>query len=338
MTAKGIRNISMNRPKVATLFVFGLSILFVILFDFCKHDPVLGAANPFAEDPFDAVGSFGVQLALFSAFLTMVRVFRPYSRSGVPPAQLLLIVHGGTVVLLSVTVTLTADTIGLVRSLVSGGGSPAAGTLAGLLGGMALVTLTAGWIFVPAARSAVIPSMGAPWRRAVIISGLAILILIFYPLPWRNSGVPGAIFTALTGMAILFLTVWTAVTAIFPITENKYEDVFDDMFAIFQALSRDFGRMPRLFNWMRKLITIPQVRRLLGWLNPRRHLWNLVVLAAVALGLLLVLVEAAVEGLSTNLGRVLVVIGVYVGLESAGVLLGTQLFRKYLGLFKSDEN
>lgn len=336
MTACRIRIVSMRKLKALALFVFGLSILFYFFFDFCKHTPSLGAANPFASDPYDAVGSFGIQLALLSALLTLIRTFRPFPQKEAAPGQILLTLRTGTVVLLSVTVTLAADAIGLARSIGAGGASPVAWALVALVTGMVLVTLAAGWIFVRAARRAEVPSARPTRGRAVIISGLAILILAFFPLAWRNSGVPGAIFSALAGMALLFLTVWAVATAIFPAAESNYEDIFADSSAIFQAVFQRFGRAAGYLTWMGKLAAFPPLRRLLGWLNPRRHRWNLVILAGVAMGLLLVLVEAVAEGMSPNLGRALLVVGVYVSLESAGVVLGYLLFGKYLGIYRAE--
>jgi hypothetical protein len=325
----------MKRLKSAALLVFGLSILFYTFFDYCKHAPALGTTNPFAEDPYDAVGSFGIQLAFVSALLTLVCVFRPYPQDGMPSAQLLLVLRGGTVALLSVVMTLVADAIGLVRTVLMSGVFPAVGPLAALLGGLALVTLAAGSVFSRLARELVAPPVSCPWGRAGIISGLAILILAFYPLAWRNSGVPGAIFTALAGMVLLFVPVWGLATAIFHATEFEYEDIFDDLSAIFQAMFHRFGRATGLLTWMGKLSGFPPVRYLLGWLNPRRHRWNLVVLTAVMMGFLLVLVELVAEGMSPNLGRVLLVVGVYVSLEGAGMVLGYMLFGKYLGIYRT---
>ncbi|HEY5157539.1 MAG TPA: hypothetical protein VII93_06200, partial [Anaerolineales bacterium] len=131
-----------------------------------------------------------------------------------------------------------------------------------------------------------------------------------------------------------FVPVWGLATAIFPATEFTYKDIFSDLSAIFQAVFQRSGHAAGLLIWMEKLTTFPPVRGLLDWLNPRRHRWNLVILAAVAMGLLLVLVEAVAEGMSPNLGRVLLVMGVYVSLEGAGVVLGTLLFGKYLGIFR----
>jgi len=326
----------MKRLKLATLLVFGLSIIFYLFFDFSKHAPALGAANPFTEDPYDAVGSFGIQLAFVSALLTVVRAFRPSPRKETTGGEASLLLRSGAVVLLTVAVTLAADVIGLGRAVVTNGSFPAAGPLAALLGGMAFVTLVSGWVFSRLRRGLGVSPASRPWGRAMIISGLAILILAFYPLAWRDSGIPGGIFTALAGMTLLFITVWGLATAIFPTAESKNEDIFSILSAIIQAMSRRFGRAAGYLTWMGKITAYPPVHCLLGWLNPRRHRWNLVILAAVAIGLLLVLVEAVAEGMSPNLGRVLLVVGVYVSLEGAGVVSGYLLFGKFLGILRME--
>jgi hypothetical protein len=51
------------------------------------------------------------------------------------------------------------------------------------------------------------------------------------------------------------------------------------------------------------------------------------------LGLFLLLPETLVEGLSPNLGRFMLVVGVYVGIGGAGVLLGYVLLGKYLRIY-----
>ena len=324
----------MRKLKASALFIFGLSILFYFFFDYCKHAPGIGVSNPFAEDPYDAVGSFGIQLAFLSALLMLVCVFRPYPQKEAAPCQVLLTLRAGLAALLSVAITLAADGIGLARAVVTSGIFPAVGSLAGLGGGMALLTLASGWVFARAARGQDVPSAPRRWGRAVIVSALAIVILAFYPLAWRNSGVPGGVFTALTGMILLFVTAWAITTAVFPAIEFEYEDIFDDLTAIFQGWKMRAGRLTALLAWMEKTAGLPPVRKFFGWFSPRKHRWSLVVLAAVVIGVSLVLVEALVEGLSPNLGRVLLVIIVYVGIEGAGVALGYALLGKYLGIYR----
>jgi len=324
----------MKRFKPAALLVFSLAIIFFLFFDFSKHDPVLGASNPFAEDPFDAVGSFGIQLAFVSALLTMLHAFRPTKQIEGASEQALLLLRAGTVSLLSVIITLGADGIGLVRAVLTYGDFPAAGPLVAMLSGMAFITLTVGWTFFLTSRRIVLPPVHRPWRRAVFISLLAILILVIYPLRWRNSGVLGGTFTAMTGMVLIFITVWGNATALLPMTEQEYKDIFDNLKAIIQDGEKRVDWIAAPIKWMGKLASFPLVREAIGWLNPRRHRWNLVLAAAVLMGLFLVLAEATAEGMAPNLGRELMVMGVYITIEGSGVVLGYLFFGKYLGIFR----
>jgi hypothetical protein len=324
----------MRKLKTSALVVFGLSILFYLFFDLCKHAPGIGAANPFASDPYDAVGAFGIMLALLGALLMLVRVFRPYPQTRMPPAQLLLALRAGGVTLLSVTITLAADAIGLARDILTNGASPEAWRLAGLVGGMMLLTLAVGWTFVRAARGAEVPSGPRPWARTGIITVLVFLILTFYPLSWRDSGIPGGILTALTGMALLFVPVWAVATAIFPEIEFAYEDVFDDLSAVFQGWKNRLGRLAAPLIWMEKATALMPMRIFFGWFSPRKHRLSLVVLVAVAMGVCLVLVETVVEGMPGNLGRLLMVICIYIGIGGTGVTLGYVLLAHFMGIFR----
>jgi hypothetical protein len=150
--------------------------------------------------------------------------------------------------------------------------------------------------------------------------------------------VPGGVFTALTGMVLLFLPVWAVATAIFPAIEFEYEDLFDDLNAIFQGWKKRPGHFAELQDWLEKATGLPPVRKFAGWFSPRKHRWNLVVLVAVVMGVSLVLVEALAEGLSPNLGRVVLVITVYIGIEGAGVALGYALLGKYLGIYREERS
>src|SRR5512141_816551 len=92
--------------KTISFVVFLLTIFFVTFFDNSKNIPLLAVVNPFAEDPYDAVGSFGIQLAFFAALLSLIRAFRPYATKEFPSNQPLLILRGEIVALLAISVTL----------------------------------------------------------------------------------------------------------------------------------------------------------------------------------------------------------------------------------------
>jgi hypothetical protein len=66
-------------------------VSFYLFFQTSKHNPALSSVNAFADDPYDAVGSFGVQFALFTALLSLVRAFRPYQSDEALDGQELLL-------------------------------------------------------------------------------------------------------------------------------------------------------------------------------------------------------------------------------------------------------
>jgi hypothetical protein len=235
-----------------------------------------------------------------------------------------------------VTVTLAADAIGLIRSFIKDGASPTIWALVSMVTGMALITLAAGWILFHLLQGLAAPHASHSWGWAVVVSVMFLLILAFYPLRWRGASITGAIFTALTGMMLLFITVWGFAIAIIPVVKSTNKDIFAELSIIFQGWKKKPGRLAIPFLWVDKVYAQTRVQHLLEWFNPSRHRWNLVLLLAVAMGLMLGLVESLAEGVPSNLNRVMLVAGIYVSLETAGVVLGYLLFGKYLGIFLTE--
>src|SRR6516164_553800 len=92
--------------KVSALLTLGLAILLYLFFDSCKHAPALSQVNPFADDPYDSVGSFAVQLAPFFALIAILRAFRPYQTEKVRARQRLLYARAAYFSCLAVALTL----------------------------------------------------------------------------------------------------------------------------------------------------------------------------------------------------------------------------------------
>ncbi len=69
-----------RQAKFATVITCLLTLLFRIFFDVSKHNPALAKVNIFLEEPYDAVGSFGIQLAMLSALVSFLRILRPYPK------------------------------------------------------------------------------------------------------------------------------------------------------------------------------------------------------------------------------------------------------------------
>ncbi|HEY6307601.1 MAG TPA: hypothetical protein VI488_14205 [Candidatus Angelobacter sp.] len=87
------------------------AIVFWKFFDITKHGD-LGDISPFAQDPYDAVGSFAFQVALLVGALTYARALRLTESCSAPRAR--LIVRGNVIVLGSITATLLSDVTALV--------------------------------------------------------------------------------------------------------------------------------------------------------------------------------------------------------------------------------
>ncbi len=320
--------------RLFSVGILTLAVLFFLFFDQSKHAPSLAAVNPFNVDPFDAVGSFGVLLALFVGMVTVVRAFRPYRGEEIPPGTLDLILRGALVVILCVAVTLAADAIAVARhlgeTLALAGGRALVGLMAllAILNGLMALWLAVRMRDVSPARTA------APWARAFGICATCAAFLAVYPPAW-DEGVGGGILTALAGTLILFAAVWALATRAFPRSPNG-DDLLDDLTAIYDWTVLRLGRLASFFDGVERLNKVPWVRSLLDWLNPRRHPWNLAVAGGIVLGAALASAEALGEGVSPQAGRFVLVAGVFVGLATAGVLVGYGFLGRFLRIFRRE--
>ncbi len=144
--------------KVNALLTFALALLFYLFFQVSKHNPALSQANAFAEDPYDAVGSFGFQSALFIALLSLIRAFRPYRSGEALNTQELLLTRGEYFSCLSIAVTLIADIVAMIRHPSIWINGPAGYTLAALVGGMALLKALMLWLLYSTTSNKRLPS------------------------------------------------------------------------------------------------------------------------------------------------------------------------------------
>jgi hypothetical protein len=321
--------------KGIAFLTFVLAVLFYLFFDVTKHQPALSQVNAFADDPYDAVGSFGVQLALFTALLSLVRAFRPYQAGKASDSQVLLLLRGEYFSCLAVAVTLVADIVAMIRHPAVWIGVSAGYLLAALVAGMALLTVLVGWLIHRSTRKRRSPDAQHVWSRAIGISVVSILILALYPESWRES-VPGELFTVLVGAAFLFVPIWAIGIAISPSPGAFFEDVIDELAAVYRWLKAHVGPFVVLCILLEKLLGWPFVSSVLRWLNPRQYTWNLVILLGIIMGMLLALAEALGEGTAHQIGRFAMVAAIFIGLECAAVLLGYFLLAGPLGLFRHD--
>lgn len=319
--------------RVYACLILGLALLFYLFWQVSKHNPALSAVNPFADDPYDAVGSFGVQLAIFTALLSLLRAFRPYQPDQALDGQKLLLLRGAYLSCLSILLTLLADAVALVRHPSTWLALPAGATLVALTGGMALLTLLVGGLLLRETRHLHLSFTYNTRVRALFLTIVSILILLFYPENWRQN-VPGELFTVLVGIVCLLVPAWAISLALLPYPATFFEDILDDLTALYHWLKGYSGPFVIFFNLCETLLTWPFVHQLLSWLNPRKHIWYLAILLGIIIGAALTLAEVLGDsGGPLQLKRLVLVTTVYIGLECAGILLGYALLAQPLGLF-----
>ena len=135
-------------------------------------------------------------------------------------------------------------------------------------------------------------------------------------------------------MALLFLQAWAMATGLISAPVHRYEDILDDLAAVYHQLRHRAGIAARLLGFFERLAGTALARETLGLLNPRKHALSLILLMGLAAGSALALAEVLGEGFSANSGTVVLVVGVFIGIESAAILLGYVLFVEYLGIFR----
>ncbi len=325
---------SIKKKKLISLIVLLLAILFFFFFDTSKHVPALAEMNPFAVDPFDAVGSFGIQLALFSASLSLVRVFRPYTRGEIMPDQEQLILRGEITTVISIDVTLAADIVSMVRDFSVWTQTPGGRILALMVAGLAAIALLTSWLVFHYADMQLVHGSSLFGVIFCLIGGL---ILIIYPSLW-DKGIIGGIATALLGMGIFFFTVWSILIGVSSEIGPNYEDILDDLVAVYGWIKAHILFLHSVFQAMEKYMEQLWIRSILDWVDLRKHAWNIVFLVAILSGAGFALVELIGEGASPIPGRFMIVMAVFIGIESAGVMLGYALLGRFLGIYRSTKS
>jgi hypothetical protein len=283
-----------------------LTAIFNLLFDRAKHIPGLASVNPFAEDPFDAVGSFGIQLGAACAMIAALRAFRTNLKTESLYNRYTYTLRAIGASMLAIIVTMLADLGALLRYPSLWQGTSGGNLLLGFTSGLLLLASGFCAYLIGLANRRSVCSKNPLRTRQIVPFLILLCLLVIYPGSWRD-GTAGGILTAAVGLTFLFVSVALLSKAMFPCPDIPERDLIDDL----------------------NLTKIPEV------LNPRKHEWTLVVIVALLLGILFASIEIFGEGLSRDAGRRLLVPLVFISMESAGVILGYALFRRFLGLVRS---
>jgi hypothetical protein len=100
------------RAHHATALVAFAAVVFYLFFQINKNGP-FRELNPFGVDPYDAVGSFAIQVALLVGLLTYARALRILADPA-QAAKMRLVLRGNLLVLFAILVTLLADGIAVI--------------------------------------------------------------------------------------------------------------------------------------------------------------------------------------------------------------------------------
>ncbi len=322
--------------KVDACLTFVLAVVFYFFWQICKQQPTLAHVATFTEDPYDAVGSFGTQFALFTALLSMVRAFRPYS-AGVINRQQILYVRGANLTCISIAVTLGADIVAMLRFPSVWIGFPAGYILAALVIGMALLTALMGWHIHRLTRENIVQYAHKGWAGAISISVVGAIICALYSENWRGSVPVGGfwtvfiLFTAVVGMVIFITSVWAWSTAVSPSLETQGEDFIDDLAALYRWFKAHTGHFAVLLSPFEQALGSSLLRPIVDWLNPRKDRWYGIALIGILIGVLFAFGEGH---LHPQIG----LLAVFASIECLGVLLGYAFFVKPLELSRSDSD
>jgi len=321
-----------NSLRSSALGLTLLGAAFTFFFQLTKHQPALAAVNPFSEDPYDSVASFAVQLVLFLVLLSLLRAFRPSPAGTLVPSGTVSQIRGQLMAHIAVAFTLISDLVAMIRHpslwiAKTAGHQLLALTVCLLLWAGASASLL---LLSSPARS--VTTNRIAWIKILAVPAIAILVLCIYPERLRQT-LTGEIFTVLCGIVLLFAVVWALGTALLPGTSDASADMFDDLAALGASLAGGLWS-PRVRAAAKP--APPASKSFLDWLNPRRHRWNIVFAVGILLGTLLVIQELGDGGESPHGGKRLLVIAVYLGLETAGILAGYALLAEPLSLFRRD--
>jgi hypothetical protein len=172
-----------HRVNRASVVVCGAAVLLVLYFQGAKAGP-LRAVSPFLGDPYELVGSLGVQVALVVAVLTFARGWG-LAEGTLAPSEIRLIRSGQAVVVSAIATTLGADAVAVCLHPTTG--SNWGRVLLGGLAGMALVVVVAAAVAWWAFAGAILPPAPSGLTLADTLDDLLELVR----LPARHGWVPG---------------------------------------------------------------------------------------------------------------------------------------------------
>ena len=203
----------MAKLKRNAILVFGLALLFAWGFGFAKHNPMLRPIIPFGDDPYDAIGSFGVITALLLVFVSLARAFFPglSGRSG----SAIYVLRAQAAICFCVLVTVAADVAAMGRHVTMWIDAAGRAKLLIVLGTLVASSLAV----LPFTRDSQTPRRRGLYAQAICAWLISLLILWIYP-ERIIAGAVGHLLTVVFGDLLLFVPVAMLLKAWLPSTLN----------------------------------------------------------------------------------------------------------------------
>jgi hypothetical protein len=329
-----LKNIKLN-----TFSVFLFSIVFIRLFFYFKHDPHLSEVNVFNVDPYDAFGSIAVQITFVAAFFSILRLSIANHTDIQQDYRLIMILRGNMVSLLSILVTMIADIIALVRYLGLWINSSSGIILLVMIISFTLMTVILIFWTLKLNIAKRIRIRYNVFSLKNLWSAAGFMVIAFYPVPGPfTKSILWAIFTAYLGMAIQIIIVRNLAFLILPPEDNSGSDLISVLNAFYSGVKSRITFLKPFFAFIEKGLKRRKAKTLIDWLNPRKHRWNLVILIIVFSGSALAFFEGSGEGWIGFTKKSLLLYSVYLGGETAIVLLFYGLFGSYLGMVNREKS
>jgi hypothetical protein len=328
-----LKNIKFN-----TLSIFIFSVVFIWFFFYCKHDPLLSEVNVFNVDPYDAFGSIAVQISFLAAFFSILRLIIANLTDIQQDYHLLIILRGNLVSLLSILVSMIADIIAMVRYMRIWTNSSSGIILFAIVISFMLLAVILIFLTLTLDLSKKIRIRYNLFSLKNLWSLAGFFVIAFYPVPGPfKKSILWAIFTAYLGMAIQIMIVRNLAFLIYPPEEISATDLISVMNEVYLAVKSRFIFLNPFFDYVEKGLKNRKAQPLISWLNPRKYRWNLIILIILFTGTALAFLEGIGEEWIGFTKKSLLLFSVYLGGESAIILLFYGLFGNYLGMVNKEQ-
>lgn len=298
------------KHKLATPAVLVLTVLFNRFFMFTKHDGFVSPIVPFANDPYDAIGSIAMIVMILLSGLCLFRTYWLGLQQVAHGFGVLFLERTQFAIAVSVLVVLGYDILAMLRHPSVWMDRPATTELVALVAGLGTAAVVVLTLLQKSAPEVRFVKGGSKGKRAGMILLGCIAALAFYPENIIRSA-PLHFLTILVGFVLFF----APVSCLTVLMQTRSERI-DRTGRLVHRTGPGFALKP----WMQ---------------------WGAMALLGILTGAFALLGEMFGEGSGGDgvpLSRMLIVVAVFLGSGTSGLLLAFAFLRKPLGLFRKVPN